>query len=86
MSATHATLSLGTLQNQKTDLFQCFVEACEGLDVQLVIAGRSMESLGPLPENAIAAAYAPQLELLDKASLTLTHGLTFMVDSNARGK
>jgi MGT family glycosyltransferase len=78
--------SLGTLQNQKTDLFQCFTQACEGLDVQLVIAGRSPESLGPLPENVIAAAYAPQLELLQKANLTLTHGgLNTVLDSLSCG-
>jgi MGT family glycosyltransferase len=78
--------SLGTLQNLKTDLFQCFVEACTGLDVQLVIAGRSSESLGSLPENVIAAAYAPQLELLQKASLALTHGgLNTVLDSLSNG-
>jgi MGT family glycosyltransferase len=74
--------SLGTLQNQKTNVYQCFVEACADLEVQLVIAGRSPESLGPLPENVIATAYAPQLELLKKASLTLTHGgLNTVLDS-----
>jgi zeaxanthin glucosyltransferase len=78
--------SLGTLQNGKTDLFRCFVEACKGLDVQLVIAGRSPESLGPLPENVIAVAYAPQLELLQKASLTVTHGgLNTVLDSLSCG-
>jgi len=78
--------SLGTLQNQKTNLYQCFVEACADLEVQLVIAGRSPESLGPLPENVIAAAYAPQLELLEKASLTLTHGgLNTVLDSLSCG-
>lgn len=78
--------SLGTLQNLKTDLFQCFVEACADLDVQLVIAGRSPESLGPLPENVIAANYVPQLELLENASLTLTHGgLNTVLDSLSCG-
>ena len=78
--------SLGTLQNTKTNVFQCFVEACDGLDVQLVIAGRSQESLGPLPENVIAAAYAPQLELLEKACLTITHGgLNTVLDSLSCG-
>src|SRR6185437_11132041 len=78
--------SLGTLQNLKTNLFQCFIQACEGLDVQLVIAGRSPESLGPLPENVIAAAYAPQLELLEKASLTVSHGgLNTVLDSLSCG-
>jgi len=78
--------SLGTLQNQKTNLYQCFVEACKDLDVQLVIAGCSPLSLGPLPENVIAAAYAPQLELLKKASLTLSHGgLNTVLDSLSCG-
>jgi zeaxanthin glucosyltransferase len=78
--------SLGTLQSLKTNLFQCFVEACADLDVQLVIAGRGPESFGPLPENVIAAAYAPQLELLKKASLTLTHGgLNTVLDSLSCG-
>ena len=78
--------SLGTLQNLKTNLFRCFVEACEGLDVQLVIAGRSQESLDPLPGNVIAAAYAPQLELLEKATLTVTHGgLNTVLDSLSCG-
>ena len=78
--------SLGTLQNQKSNLYKCFVEACADLDVQLVIAGRSPESLGPLPGNVIAAAYAPQLELLEKASLTLTHGgLNTVLDSLSYG-
>jgi MGT family glycosyltransferase len=78
--------SLGTLQSGKTNLFQCFVEACKDLDVQLVVAGRSTESLGPLPENVIAAAWAPQLELLEKANLTLTHGgLNTVLDSLSYG-
>jgi zeaxanthin glucosyltransferase len=78
--------SLGTLQNGKTNLFQSFVKACNGLEVQLVVAGRSHESLGPLPENVIAVSYAPQLELLEKANLTLTHGgLNTVLDSLSCG-
>lgn len=78
--------SLGTLQTDRTDLYRCFIEACKGLDVQLVIAGRSQESLGPLPENVLAVSYAPQLELLEKASLTVTHGgLNTVLDSLSCG-
>jgi zeaxanthin glucosyltransferase len=74
--------SLGTLQNKNFKLFHCFAEACGGLDVQLVIAGASEESLGCLPENVIAVAYAPQIELLQRASLTLSHGgLNTVLDS-----
>ena len=78
--------SLGTLQNRNPKLFHCFAEACRGLDVQLVIAGAAKESLGPLPENVQAVSYAPQLELLQKASLTLSHGgLNTVLDSLACG-
>ena len=78
--------SLGTLQNKNARLFECFAEACRELEVQLVIAGVKEESLGALPENAMAVAYAPQLELLRKASLTLSHGgLNTVLDSLACG-
>jgi len=78
--------SLGTLQNKNPELFRCFAEACQGIEVQLVIAGATPESLGALPENVLAVAYAPQLELLRRASLTLTHGgLNTVLDSLACG-
>jgi len=78
--------SLGTLQNRNPKLFHCFAEACRGLDVQLVIAGAAKESLGALPENVLAVPYAPQLELLQKARLTLSHGgLNTVLDSLACG-
>ena len=78
--------SLGTLQNRNPKLFHCFAEACRGQDVQLVIAGAAKESLGALPENVLAVSYAPQIELLQKASLTLSHGgLNTVLDSLACG-
>ena len=56
------------------------------MDVQLVIAGAGEESLGSLPQNVLAVSYAPQIELLQKASLTLTHGgLNTVLDSLACG-
>jgi zeaxanthin glucosyltransferase len=78
--------SLGTLQNRNAKLFRCFAEACRGLDVQMVMAGAAKETLGSLPENVLAVSYAPQLELLQKASLTLSHGgLNTVLDSLACG-
>jgi MGT family glycosyltransferase len=51
-----------------------------------VIAGIGPEKLKMLPENVIAVPYAPQLELLQKASLTLSHGgLNTVLDSLACG-
>ncbi|HEV8416793.1 MAG TPA: glycosyltransferase [Bryobacteraceae bacterium] len=78
--------SLGTLQNKNPQMFRCFAEACRGLEVQLVMAGIGGESLGVLPENVLAIPYAPQTELLQQASLALTHGgLNTVLDALACG-
>jgi len=78
--------SLGTLQNKNPNIFHCFADACRGLNVQMVIAGAGRESLGDLPKNVLAVSYAPQLELLQRATLTLTHGgLNTVLDSLACG-
>jgi zeaxanthin glucosyltransferase len=59
------------------EIFQTIAFACEGLDAQLIIdlgGGATPESLPNLAENPIVVACAPQLELLKKATLTITHG------------
>ncbi|MBW4620705.1 MAG: glycosyltransferase [Cyanosarcina radialis HA8281-LM2] len=69
--------SLGSVQNTKQEIFQCIAAACEGLDVQLVIThggGMSAEAVRSLPGSPLVVEYAPQLEVLAKASLTITHG------------
>ena len=68
--------SLGTFVNSFPDVFDKIAAACEGLDAQLVISlGGSAppESLPNLPGNPLVVKYAPQLELLQKAALTITH-------------
>jgi MGT family glycosyltransferase len=68
--------SMGTLQNRLTGVFQTIASACEGLDAQLVISlggSASPESLTELPGNPLVVKYAPQLELLQKATLMITH-------------
>ncbi len=81
--------SMGTLQNRLLWIFQMIAEACVGLDVQLVIAlggGASPESLPELPGNTIVVGYAPQLELLQKATLTITHaGMNTTLESLSNG-
>ena len=81
--------SLGTLQNRMLWIFRAIAEACAGLDVQLVISlggSAEPESLGPLAGNPIVVKSAPQLELLDRARLTITHaGLNTALESLARG-
>ncbi len=67
--------SMGTLQNQLTDVFQAIASACIGLDAQLVISlgGGSVESLPELPGNPLVVSYAPQLALLERAAVAITH-------------
>lgn len=83
--------SLGTLQNRLQPLFAAIAAACRGLPVQLVISlGRPDADVAmrlPLPHGAIVVSYAPQLPLLDKAALVMTHaGLNTVLETLARGK
>jgi zeaxanthin glucosyltransferase len=81
--------SLGTLQNRREALFRCAADACRGLAVQLVIShggGLTDQEARALPGNPLVVSYAPQLELLARAHLTITHaGLNTVLDSLANG-
>lgn len=81
--------SLGTLQTGKSWIFQCFAEACRGLDVQLVIAhGGALDEAAArcLPGGPVAVAFAPQRELLARAALALSHaGLNTVLDALSFG-
>ncbi|MDY6898005.1 MAG: glycosyltransferase [Cyanobacteriota bacterium] len=69
--------SMGTLQNRLIDVFEKIASACSELDAQLVITlggSANPESLPKLPGNPLVVSYAPQLELLQKATLVITHG------------
>ncbi|MCD8489436.1 MAG: glycosyltransferase [Desertifilum sp.] len=81
--------SLGSVQNTKADLFRAIAQACQGLDVQLMIThggGMSSEAVASLPGSPLVVEYAPQLEVLAKASLTITHGgLNTVLDSLSYG-
>lgn len=81
--------SMGTLQNRLVKIFQAIAEACVELDVQLVISlGGEVrqESLPEFPGSPLVVGYAPQLELLQKASLTITHaGLNTVLESLSYG-
>ena len=68
--------SLGTLQNGIIPLYQTIADACSRLDVQLVLSlGGHFPSqeLENLPGSPIVVEYAPQLKLLERASLCITH-------------
>jgi zeaxanthin glucosyltransferase len=81
--------SMGTLQNRQIGMFETIAQACARLDAQLVIAlggGSNPESLPKLPGSPLVVGYAPQLELLQKATLTITHaGMNTALESLSNG-
>jgi MGT family glycosyltransferase len=80
---------MGTLQNRLGHVFQAIAEACRGLDADVVISmggGGAAEGAGKLPGDPIVVPFAPQLELLSKASLTITHaGMNTALETLAHG-
>jgi MGT family glycosyltransferase len=75
-------------------VFRKILAACAGLDAQLVLAlgkwsdkqDSVREKLGPIPDNALVVDFAPQLELLDKAALLITHaGVNTVLEALCRG-
>jgi zeaxanthin glucosyltransferase len=82
--------SLGTLVNGLDGVYKHILEAVEPLnDVQVVLSiGKNInpESLGPIPSNTIVIRSAPQIELLKRAALCITHaGLNTTLESLAHG-
>jgi MGT family glycosyltransferase len=81
--------SLGTLQNSSVEIFRTIAEACAGLGVQLVLSlggGLDPARLGTLAGDPIVVNYAPQLQLLKRAAVVITHaGLNTVLESLAEG-
>ena len=81
--------SLGTLQNGSEAIFRTITDACAGLDAQLVISlggGLDPAGLGTLAGDPLVVRFAPQLELLRRAVLVITHaGLNTVLESLAEG-
>jgi MGT family glycosyltransferase len=70
-------VSLGTLFNQNPLFFKQCVEAFSGADFRVIMAvGHRIPtaSLGPLPPNITVHAYVPQLEVLQRTGVFVTHG------------
>jgi MGT family glycosyltransferase len=84
-----AYVSMGTLQNGVLRTFRMIAEACAGLDLQLVISlggGQDPALLGDLPGDPVVVGYAPQLDLIQRAALTISHGgLNTALESLAQG-
>lgn len=81
--------SLGTLQNRVAGTFRMIAKACDGLDVQLVIStghGVAPDTLGELPGHPVVVSYAPQLELLQRSAVAVTHaGLNTVLEALGTG-
>jgi MGT family glycosyltransferase len=82
--------SMGTVMNGRVEAFRTIVAALANhKDLQLVLSvGNRVEpdQIGPAPNNAIIVKRAPQLELLKRTSVCVTHaGLNTVLESLTQG-
>jgi zeaxanthin glucosyltransferase len=82
--------SMGTLLNGMEQVYREILESIRQCpDLQAVVSmGKNIrcEDIEPIPENAIVVPRAPQLELLRRASLCITHaGLNTALEALANG-
>jgi len=82
--------SLGTLVNGLNRVYDAILRAVEKLPgTQVVLSvGKNidLEELGPIPSNVIVVRSAPQIELLKRATLCITHaGLNTALESLGQG-
>ena len=70
-------ISLGTIFNDRPDFFQLCFQAFAGQPWQVVLShGKHIDAttLGPVPANFFLFPHVPQLEVLQRARLFVTHG------------
>ena len=82
--------SMGTLMNGRADVFRTIVAGvAKHKGTQLVLSiGDQLDpkQIGPVPGNAIIVKQTPQLEVLKRASVCITHaGLNTVLESLAQG-
>ena len=82
--------SMGTIMNGRADVFRTIAAGVanhRGTQLVLSIGDRlDPKQIGPVPSNAIIVNQAPQLELLKRASVCITHaGLNTVLESLAQG-
>ncbi len=82
--------SLGTLQNRNLEVFEKIASACQGLDAQLVISlgnPNHLEADVQFTGSPLVVPYAPHQQLIEKASLVITHaGMNTVLGALASGK
>ncbi|MGM0386350.1 MAG: nucleotide disphospho-sugar-binding domain-containing protein [Actinomycetota bacterium] len=69
-------VSLGSFLSVRSDVLARVAEALRGLDVRVALArGQTpLEALGPVPETWLVRDVLPQVTLLGRSVLTVTHG------------
>ncbi len=81
--------SLGTVWGDRYDILHYIAAACNDIEAQLVISlggTGHIEELEELPGSPLVVEFAPQLELLARATLTITHaGLNTTLESLSYG-
>jgi zeaxanthin glucosyltransferase len=81
--------SMGSLQNGNADVFRTIAGAVAKTAAQLVLSIGPVlkpEQIGPVPKNAIVVNQAPQLELMKKASVCITHaGFNTVLEALTQG-
>ena len=81
--------SLGTLQNGSEKVFRIIADACASLPIQLVMSlGDRIDPdrLGVLSGDPVVVRYAPQLEIVKRATAVITHaGINTALESLAEG-
>lgn len=85
-----AYASLGTTRKADPEIYHRIASACAGLDLQLVLTlggRRNIESFANLPGDTLVVENAPQLDLLKRADLVITHaGLNTALETLLFGK
>jgi MGT family glycosyltransferase len=69
-------MALGTIVNNRPDLYKICIEALKDLDVKVVLSiGKqlSVSALGTIPDNFIVRNYVPQLDVLRYSDAFITH-------------
>lgn len=73
----HLYISLGTVFNNQVEFYKACIAAFANSEWQVILShGRRVqqEQLGAIPENFIVVPFVPQLEILPRTSIFISHG------------